>query len=89
MARLYLIHHVRQSDIAPQLGISQAGVSRLLKLAEDTGIVRTIVLPPEGMFPDLEDGLARKYGLARVTVVEKAITRTTSRGRLEPKLPTR
>ena len=70
VARLYHVHHVRQSDIATQLGISQAGVSRLLKLAEDGGIVRTIVLSPEGMFPDLEDGLARKYGLARVAVVE-------------------
>ena len=69
-ARLYHIHHVRQSDIARQLGISQAGVSRLLKLAEDGEIVRTIVLSPEGMFPDLEDGLSRKYGLAKVAVVE-------------------
>ena len=70
VARLYHIHHVRQSDIAKQLGISQAGVSRLLKLAEDGEIVRTIVLSPEGMFPDLEDGLSRKYGLAKVAVVE-------------------
>ena len=70
VARLYHIHHVRQSDIAKQLGISQAGVSRLLKLAEDVEIVRTIVLSPEGMFPDLEDGLSRKYGLAKVAVVE-------------------
>ena len=70
VARLYHIHHVRQSDIATQLGISQAGVSRLLKLAEDGEIVRTIVLSPEGMFPDLEDGLSRKYGLAKVAVVE-------------------
>jgi len=70
VARLYHIHHVRQSAIARQLGISQAGVSRLLKLAEDGEIVRTIVLSPEGMFPDLEDGLSRKYGLAKVAVVE-------------------
>ncbi len=70
VARLYHIHNVRQSEIATRLGISQAGVSRLLKLAEDGGIVRTIVLSPEGMFPELEDGLLRKYGLARVAVVE-------------------
>ena len=70
VARLYHIHHVRQSEIATRLGISQAGVSRLLKQAEDGGIVRTIVLSPEGMFPELEDGLLRKYGLARVAVVE-------------------
>ena len=70
MALHYYIHHIRQSDIATQLCISQAGVSPLLKLAENGGAIRTIVLSTEGMFPDLEDGLAMKYDLTKMGVGE-------------------
>lgn len=70
VARLYHVHHVRQSDIATQLGISQAGVSRLLKLAEDGKIVRNIFLSPEVIFLDLEGGHARKYDLITAAVLE-------------------
>ena len=38
-ARLYHTHHERQAEIAEKLGISQAGVSRLLRQAEELGIV--------------------------------------------------
>lgn len=69
-ARLHHIQGVRQTEIAAKMGISQAGVSRLLRMAEEQGIVRSIVVPPEGLYPDLEDGLSEVYGLDAVYVVD-------------------
>ncbi len=69
-ARLHYIHGERQSEIAEKMGVSQASVSRFLTLAEEHGIVRTIVVPPEGLYPDLEDGLMEAYGLDAVYVVD-------------------
>jgi DNA-binding transcriptional regulator LsrR (DeoR family) len=69
-ARLHFIHGERQAEIAEKMGVSQASVSRLLTLAEEHGIVRTIVVPPEGLYPDLEDGLAEAYGLDAIHIVD-------------------
>jgi DNA-binding transcriptional regulator LsrR (DeoR family) len=70
VARLHHMQNLRQAEIAESLEISQASVSRFLALAEDHGIVRTIVVPPEGLYPELEEGLASAYGLASVYVVD-------------------
>jgi DNA-binding transcriptional regulator LsrR (DeoR family) len=69
-ARLHHIHGARQTEIADKMGISQAGVSRLLRMAEEQGIIRKIVVPPEGLYPDLEDGLIEAYGLDAAYVVD-------------------
>ena len=69
-ARMHYVQGARQTDIADRLGISQAGVSRLLRLAEEHGIVRSVVVPPEGLYPDLEDGLTETYGLDAAYVVD-------------------
>ena len=68
VARLYHLHGARQAAIAQQLNISQAGVSRLLRLAEEAGIVQTVVLAPEGLHPELEENLIRAYGLEHVVI---------------------
>jgi len=70
VARLHHMQGLRQGEIAETLEISQASVSRFLALAEEHGIVRTIVVPPEGLYPELEDGLAAAYGLQAVYVVD-------------------
>lgn len=70
VARLHHLHGERQSEIAEKLGISQASVSRFLSLAEELGIVRTVVVSPEGLYPDLEDGLAEAFGLSAAYVVD-------------------
>jgi DNA-binding transcriptional regulator LsrR (DeoR family) len=70
VARLHHMQGLRQSEIAETLDISQASVSRFLALAEEHGIVRTIVVPPEGLYPELEEGLAAAYGLEAVYVVD-------------------
>lgn len=69
-ARLHLIQGARQTEIAEKMGISQAGVSRLLRMAEENGIIRKIVVPPEGLYPDLEEGLMGVYKLDAAYVVD-------------------
>lgn len=70
IAHMYHQRQLTQPQIASQLGISQASVSRLLKLAEEQGIVRTTVHVPPGTFTDVEDALERRYGLGQVVVVD-------------------
>ena len=70
VARLHYTQGARQMEIGKKLGISQAGVSRLLRLAEEYGIVRSVVVPPEGLYPDLEDDLVEAYGLDSAYVVD-------------------
>src|SRR3954447_26900405 len=70
VARLYHEHDVRQPEIARRLHISQARVSRLLKQAEQEGIVRTTVVVPEGVLTGVEDALEAGYGLREAIVVD-------------------
>jgi DNA-binding transcriptional regulator LsrR (DeoR family) len=51
VARLYYESRVRQNEIAEQLGLSQAAVSRLLTLGEKEGIVKIVVNIPRGVIP--------------------------------------
>jgi DNA-binding transcriptional regulator LsrR (DeoR family) len=69
-ARLHHIQGKRQAEIAENMGVSQASVSRFLALAEEQGIVRTIVVPPEGLYPELEEELTAAYGLQSAYVVD-------------------
>lgn len=68
VARLYHEQGLRQPEIASRLNMSQSRVSRLLKEGLETGIVRTIVVEPPGMFSALEDGVREAYGLRDVVV---------------------
>ena len=70
VAHLYYERGLTQPVIAARLKISQARVSRLLKLASETGIVRTTVHVPEGVFTEVEDALEQRYGLAQVVVAD-------------------
>jgi DNA-binding transcriptional regulator LsrR (DeoR family) len=70
VARLYYERRVRQADIAAQLDLSQATVSRLLKRAEEEGIVRITVSVPHGAYTELEEELQAAYGLKEAIVVD-------------------
>jgi DNA-binding transcriptional regulator LsrR (DeoR family) len=72
VASLYYEHEMRQSDIATQLDLSQAGVSRLLKRAQEENIVRITVNAPQGSYTELEAQLEKHYGLKEVIVVESS-----------------
>jgi len=70
IARMYHERGIRQPQIAAQLNVSQARVSRLLKQAVELGIVRTIVVSPPGLHADLEEAIEAKYGLREVVVAD-------------------
>jgi DNA-binding transcriptional regulator LsrR (DeoR family) len=70
VARLYYDRGVRQADIAQQLDLSQATVSRLLKRAEEERIVRITVSVPHGAYTELEEALQAAYGLKEAIVVD-------------------
>lgn len=69
VAYLYYMQHQKQSDIAQQLDISQATVSRSLKRAEKEDIVRITVNMPTGVYTQLESEICDRYGLKAAIVV--------------------
>jgi DNA-binding transcriptional regulator LsrR (DeoR family) len=70
VARLYHEAGLKQPEIASRLRLSQPKVSRLLKSAQDEGIVRISVRPPGNTHPELEEALEARYGLTEVEIVE-------------------
>ena len=70
VARLYYERGMRQAEIAAQLDLSQTTVSRLLKRAQEEGIVRITVSVPLGAYTELEERLQAAYGLKEAIVVD-------------------
>jgi len=70
VARLYYEMGVKQPQIATRLRLSQPKVSRLLKGAQDEGIVRISVRGPGGTKPELEEALEVRFGLTEVEIVD-------------------
>jgi DNA-binding transcriptional regulator LsrR (DeoR family) len=70
IARMYHERGLRQPEIAQRLHISQASVSRLLKKATEVGIVRTVVVTPDGVYADLEERVEQAFDLEDVVVVD-------------------
>jgi DNA-binding transcriptional regulator LsrR (DeoR family) len=70
VARMYHERGVRQPEIAAKLHMSQPRVSRLLREAVQRGVVRTVVVSPEGVHAELEEALTKRYGLRDAVVVE-------------------
>ncbi|GAA2250605.1 helix-turn-helix domain-containing protein [Herbiconiux moechotypicola] len=69
-AQLYHEQGLTQPEIAETLGVSQSRVSRWLKDAVERGIVRTVVFPPQGVFPEIEGRVRDRYGLRHVVVAD-------------------
>jgi DNA-binding transcriptional regulator LsrR (DeoR family) len=72
VARLYHEEGLNQTEVAHRLGLTQVAVSRLLKKAEESGIVRTTVVTPPGAFTDLEGLIEEKFGLNQAIVGDAA-----------------
>lgn len=70
VARMYYERGMRQSDIAKQLGLSQATISRLLNRSRDEDIVRISVNVPQGVYSQLEEALVANYDLRDAIVVD-------------------
>jgi DNA-binding transcriptional regulator LsrR (DeoR family) len=70
VARMYYERDMRQSDIAKQLGLSQATISRLLNRSREEGITRISVNVPQGVHSQLEEELVAAYDLRDAIVVD-------------------
>ncbi|KAA3664627.1 MAG: sugar-binding transcriptional regulator [Chloroflexi bacterium] len=70
VARMYYEDDMRQSEIAKQLGLSQATISRLFKKAKEEGIVRISVNVPQGVFSELEEEIIAKFNLRDAIIVD-------------------
>lgn len=68
VARLYYEQNVRQPEIADRLALSQSRVSRLLKQAQEVGIVRISVVSPLAQQAELADRLRDHLGLRDVII---------------------
>lgn len=70
VARMYYEWEMRQSEIAQQLGLSQATVSRLINRSKQEGIIRISVNIPQGVYTELEEELVKKFRLRDAIVVD-------------------
>jgi DNA-binding transcriptional regulator LsrR (DeoR family) len=70
VARMYYEWDMRQSEIAKQLDLSQATVSRLIGRSKEEGIIRISVNIPNGVHTELEETLVKKFGLRDAIVVD-------------------
>lgn len=70
IARMYHTQGLRQTEICERLSIHQSTVSRVLKRAEQEGIVRVTVSVPAGTHTDVEDALQTRYRLDEAIVVD-------------------
>ncbi len=69
-AELYYIYGMNQNAIAEQLGVSRVWISRLLKKAEELGIVRIEVNTTSAGAKELEKQLVDKYGLKSAKIIQ-------------------
>tara|TARA_R110001599_G_scaffold323327_2_gene534743 strand:+ start:9437 stop:10375 length:939 start_codon:yes stop_codon:yes gene_type:complete len=72
VADLYYRLGLKQTAISAQLGVHQSSISRLLKRAEQEGIVRFTLNYPVGFHPELESALEKSFGLKQAIVVDSA-----------------
>jgi len=70
VARMYYELDKRQSDIAEQLGLSQATVSRLVNRSKEEGIIRISISMPQGVYTELEETLVTKFNLRDAIVID-------------------
>jgi DNA-binding transcriptional regulator LsrR (DeoR family) len=70
VARMYYDQGIRQQEITERLNIHQSKVSRMLKRARESNIVRISVATPAGFFPDLEDTLESTFHLKEAVVID-------------------
>ncbi len=69
VARLYYEEGRTQADIAAEMGVSRATVSRSLRLAHEIGAVQIRVVDPHSDCSELSEEVKTRFGLQRAIVV--------------------
>jgi DNA-binding transcriptional regulator LsrR (DeoR family) len=77
VARMYYVQGIQQQRITERLHIPQSTVSRLLKRARATNIVRFSVTTPPGIYAELEDQLMSSFLLKDAVIVETSFEEDT------------
>ncbi|WP_162903871.1 sugar-binding transcriptional regulator [Leucobacter sp. wl10] len=67
---MYHEERMGQPAIAKRLNLSQSQISRLLREAQDNGVIRTLVVTPTGLYSELEEELRRRFDLLDVVVAD-------------------
>ncbi len=70
VARMYYSQGIQQTEITERLNIHQSTVSRLLRKAHETGIVKISVTVPSGIHAELEEALESRFDLREAIVVD-------------------
>lgn len=70
VARMYYVQELNQLAIAEKLQLHQSTVSRILKRARASNLVRVSVATPPGTFAELEDRLVSRFPLQDAVVVD-------------------
>ncbi len=68
VAHLYYEEDYSQNDIARMMNISHSTVSRILKKAKESGVVKVIIRYPLPSVPSLESELKARFGFKQVRV---------------------
>lgn len=68
-SRMYYVDNLTQNDIARELKASRPTISRLLQQARQEGIVEIRIIDPDATLVELEQRLARAFGLVDAVVV--------------------
>lgn len=70
VARMYYVQNMNQQEITEKLHLHQSTISRILKRARASNMVRTSVTTPPGTYAELEDALIANFNLKDAVVVD-------------------
>jgi lsr operon transcriptional repressor len=72
VARLHFEFGLTHQETAKSLGLSRVKVTRMVKQARESGLVTVVVASNVGPYAELEQDMARRFGLAEVLIVPPA-----------------
>ena len=72
-AEMYYLYDMSQKEIADRLSVSRPWVSKLLKRAKETGVVRIEINSPLAGNPDIESRIREKYHINNITVIKPLV----------------
>ncbi len=72
IATMYFIEGQKQTDIAKRLNLSQSFISRAIARCQKEGVIRISVIPPEGIYVELEKKIQEKFNIRQVICVDVA-----------------